>query len=80
MFSDLHDSSHGQEEPAEYNEELFTSPMAGNSGIASEVLEMCISLWYEMAKEHPKIMRWVVCKSYCLKFLAKIFVSGSTFL
>ena len=40
-----------------YNEELFRSPEAGNSGFASEIVEMCIALMEWFSKHNPDILK-----------------------
>lgn len=40
-----------------YNEELFQSPQAGNSGFSSEVMEMCIALMQWLANHEPSILK-----------------------
>lgn len=40
-----------------YNEELFQSPEAGNSGFTSEVMEMCIALMQWLANHEPSILK-----------------------
>ena len=42
---------------AGYNDELFQSPQAGNSGFSEEVHELSIALWYDLCKYCPDVMR-----------------------
>ena len=51
------DSPPPQHKGSGYNEELFQSPQAGNSGFESEIVEMCIALMEWFSKHNPDMLK-----------------------